>query len=34
MAGGVIPPEKIEELGPYPDETIRDRFLAALPTEA
>lgn len=33
MAGGMIPPELIPALGPYPDETVRDRFLAALPVE-
>lgn len=30
MAGGVLSPENIPQLGPYPDETIRDLFLAAL----
>ena len=31
MAGGVIPPENISLLGQYPDETIRNLFLQALP---
>ena len=30
MAGGVLSPCNIPRLGPYPDETIRDLFLAAL----
>lgn len=30
MAGGMIPVERIPNLEPYPDETIRDCFLAAL----
>lgn len=30
MAGGVIPADKIANMGQYPDETIRDCFLSAL----
>lgn len=34
MAGGLIPAESVPKLGAYPDDAIRDRFLAQIDDEA